>query len=61
LRAAGLVVAGLLALTGLVWMGQGLGYIRGSFMTGQMSWFWIGLGCLLLAVVVAGFSRLRRA
>jgi hypothetical protein len=42
-------------------MGQGLGYIRGSFMTGQMSWFWIGLGCLLLAIVVAGFSRLRRA
>jgi hypothetical protein len=61
LKSAVLVIAGFLALTGLVWMGQGLGYIRGSFMTGQMSWFWIGLGCVIVAIVVAGFSRLRRA
>src|SRR2546425_352831 len=35
-----LVLAALLLLVGLVWMGQGLGYVKGSFMTGQMLWFW---------------------
>src|SRR5207245_7080898 len=38
-----LVLAALLLLVGLVWMGQGLGYVKGSFMTGQMLWFWIAL------------------
>ena len=33
----------LLLLLGAVWIGQGLGYIKGSFMTGAMQWFWIGL------------------
>ena len=36
-------------LIGLVWVGQGLGYIKGSFMTGDMKWFWIGV-----VMVVAG-------
>jgi hypothetical protein len=40
----GLVVLGvLLLLVGLVWVGQGLGYIKGSFMTGDVKWFWIGV------------------
>jgi hypothetical protein len=52
------VVAALLALTGLVWMGQGLGYIKGSFMTGEMRWFWIGLGALVLGALLAGGARL---
>lgn len=52
------VVAALLALVGLVWIGQGLGFIKGSFMTGQMRWFWIGLGCLVVGLVLAGGARL---
>ena len=51
------VFAGLLFLVGLVWMGQGLGYIKGSFMTGQMVWFWIGLVCVIGSAVLAGFRR----
>ena len=48
----GLVVLGvLLLLVGLVWVGQGLGYIKGSFMTGDVKWFWIGL-----VVSVAGLA-----
>ena len=47
----GLVVGVLLVLTGLVWIGQGLGYIPGSFMTGDVKWFWIG--CVM---VVAGLA-----
>ena len=29
-------------------MGQGLGYIKGSFMTGELRWFWIGLACAMV-------------
>ena len=52
-----LVLAALLLLVGLVWMGQGLGYVKGSFMTGQMLWFWIGLACVIGAGILAGVRR----
>ncbi|MGL5825243.1 MAG: hypothetical protein ACRCYU_10575 [Nocardioides sp.] len=32
----------LLVLVGLVWTGQGLGYLKGSFMTGSPTWAVIG-------------------
>jgi hypothetical protein len=51
------VLAVLLLLIGLVWIGQGLGYIKGSFMTGQMLWFWIGVGCVVGSGVVLGLAR----
>jgi len=55
----GLTVLGvLLLLVGLVWVGQGLGYIKGSFMTGDMKWFWIGVG-MIAAGVVLGVGALR--
>lgn len=38
----------LFVLLGAVWMGQGLGYVKGSFMTGERFWFWVGLGCAVL-------------
>jgi hypothetical protein len=48
-------------LLGLLWMGQGLGYLPGSFMTGARRWFWIGLVVALLGVVllVRGLRRPR--
>jgi len=47
-RAVGGVV---LIATGLVWIGQGTGLIRGqSFMVGDPVWAWLGL----LAVAVGG-------
>jgi len=52
----------LLLLLGGVWMGQGLGYIPGSFMTGEMRWFWIGLGCAVVGRGLVGLGiRARRA
>ena len=55
----GLTVLGvLLLLVGLVWVGQGLGYIKGSFMTGDMKWFWIGVG-MIAAGLVLGVGALR--
>jgi len=51
-----IVIGGLVALTGAVWTLQGLGYIKGSFMTGATLWAVIGPVVLLagLAIVVAG-------
>ncbi len=45
------MLAVILVLIGGVFAGQGLGYIPGSFMTGDIHWFWIGGG-----MIVAGFA-----
>ena len=57
----GLAIVGLLVfLVGAVFAGQGLGYIPGSFMTGDIHWFWIGLGMIVVGLVLGGISlRLR--
>jgi hypothetical protein len=47
-----MVVAVLVALAGAVFAGQGLGYIKGSFMTGDLHWFWIGSGMVVAGIVV---------
>ena len=44
-----IVVAAVLALVGAVWLLQGLGYIRGSVMTGDPTWAVIGTIFLMLA------------
>jgi MYXO-CTERM domain-containing protein len=45
---------------GAVWIGQGLGYIPGSFMSGDP--FWAAMGALLAmaGVVLIAFGRRRR-
>jgi hypothetical protein len=54
----GLAIVGLLVfLVGVVFAGQGLGYIPGSFMTGDIHWFWIGLGMIVVGLVLGGISR----
>ncbi len=51
MRASRLVIALVLGLVGLVWVGQGLGYIPGSFMTGSQ--FWATVGTVLVVAAVA--------
>ena len=53
-----LFIAALVALVGAVWIGQGLGFIGGSVMTG--SGFWAVMGVVLLAVAtVVAVTALR--
>ena len=54
------VVAVLLILIGVIWVGQGLGYIHGSFMTGQPFWAWVGAVCLVAGAGLATWSFRRR-
>lgn len=43
----------LLVLIGAVWTAQGLGYLQGSFMTGDRLWTAIGLLCVGGGLVLA--------
>jgi hypothetical protein len=60
LKASVLVLAVLLLLIGGVFAGQGLGYIPGSFMTGDIHWFWIGAGMIVVAAALGVATFLRR-
>ena len=58
-RIRGMIVI-LLVVVGLVWIGQGLGVIRGqSFMNDDIRWAWIGGALVLAGVGVAVRGRLR--
>jgi len=54
------VVGVLVVLVGAVFAGQGLGYIRGSIMTGDMRWFWIGGAMVAVGLAVLAATFLRR-
>jgi len=54
MKAGAIVVAVIMLLTGGVWIGQGLGYIKGSFMTNDMHWFWIGIALVVGALLLGG-------
>jgi predicted Co/Zn/Cd cation transporter (cation efflux family) len=48
------IAAAVMAIVGLIWMGQGLGIIRGSsFMVGDGRWTIAGSGMVVAGVVVA--------
>ena len=55
-------VAGvLILLSGAVFAGQGLGYIPGSFMSGDIHWFWIGAVMVVSGLALSGAAFLRRS
>ena len=59
---SGLVVVGaLILLAGAVFAGQGLGFIPGSYMTGDMKWFWIGSGMIVVGLALGALALLRPA
>ena len=60
-RSALLAVGAIAILVGIVWVGQGLNLIPGSFMSGDQKWFIIGLivGVVGIVLVVLGIRRPR--
>ena len=49
------VLGALLVVTGAVWLGQGLGVIHGSSMTGSTFWAVVGAGCVVGGLVLLGW------
>ena len=60
MRVALAVVGVLVLLAGAVFAGQGLGFIPGSFMTGDIHWFWIGSGMVVLGLALGAAAIARR-
>lgn len=61
MRTPRLAIALVLAIVGLVWTGQGLGYIGGSFMTGSLFWAGVGIVVIALAVAMVAWERYQAA
>ena len=53
------IIAALMALLGIVWFGQGIGIIGGSFMTGEARWAIIGAILIVVAAGIFWFARRR--
>ena len=60
MRVAVGVISVLILLAGAVFAGQGLGYIPGSLMTGDIHWFWIGSVMIVLGLALGVASFLGR-
>jgi hypothetical protein len=52
-----LVLGTVLIVVGVIWIGQGVGAIGGSFMTGQAIWAVFGAVALLFGVVLIRGAR----
>jgi hypothetical protein len=59
-RFGAVVVGVLVVVAGGVFAGQGLGYIPGSYMTGDVRWFWIGSAMVVAGLIVGGGAILYR-
>ncbi|MCA0457765.1 MAG: hypothetical protein LCI00_27620 [Chloroflexi bacterium] len=53
------IVSILLVVVGIVWFFQGIGVIRGSFMTDDLTWSIIGIACIVVAGAIYYFNRLK--
>lgn len=55
MRTVWLAIGAVLVIVGAVWIFQGIGALKGSFMTGSSFWGWMGL-----VAVAAGIPALAR-
>jgi hypothetical protein len=51
-----LIAAAFLFLLGVVWTLQGANIIEGSFMTGQTTWLFAGVICLIASAALTWFG-----
>jgi len=55
------IIGAVLSVVGVIWIGQGVGWIGGSFMTGEAVWAVIGAVAVLCGgSLVRGAIRLRQ-
>lgn len=55
-----LILAGLLIVSGSIFVGQGLGILQGSsFMVGDITWSWIGAGLIVIGIAIVVLVRRR--
>ncbi len=54
------IVGVLVFLVGVVWFFQGIGVIKGSFMTGSTQWLLIGLVCVIIGAGLLFYNNRRR-
>ena len=52
MRSASVILGVLLVVVGAVWTIQGVGTLKGSFMTGSRAWMWIGISCVCAGIAV---------
>jgi hypothetical protein len=52
----------ILIVIGVIWIFQGAGMLKGSFMTGQTFWLWMGVAAALVgvALLARGLRRVSR-
>jgi len=55
------IVGALMLLAGAVFAGQGLGYIPGRYMTGDVKWVWIGSAMVVAGLVMGVVALVRPA
>ena len=55
-----IICAILLIAIGILWSGQGAGWIPGSFMTGDRTWLVIGIVALMAGLALFGGALRRR-
>ena len=60
MRTSRVILAVLFALVGLVWIGQGIGAIGGSMMSGSPFWAVVGAVLIVAAVAIVVLERRRR-
>ena len=60
MRTGSAAIGVLVLLVGAVFAGQGLGYIPGSFMTGDLHWFWIGSAMVVAGLAILAATVIRR-
>ena len=46
------IIGAILCLVGIVWIGQGIGLIGGSFMTDELFWAFMGALALVFGIVI---------
>lgn len=58
-RVIAAIIGVVVVLLGAIWVGQGVGAIQGSFMTGQSQWTYIGSVLIVVGLVLLGWVGYR--